>query len=43
MVELKNLCCQSFSHVSYELRKPTDRLRHKTNIILGCINQPEFY
>ena len=42
-VELKNLCGQSLSHLSYELRKAIDRLRHKTNIILGCIKQPGFY
>jgi transposase len=42
-VELKNLCCQSISHLNYELCKATNRLRHKTNIILGCIKQPGFY
>jgi transposase len=42
-VELKNLCCQSISHLSYELRKAKERLRHKTNVILGCISQPAFY
>jgi transposase len=42
-VELKNLCCQSLSHLNYELRKATDRLRHKTKVILGCIQQPGFY
>jgi transposase len=42
-VELKNLCCQSISHLGYELRKAKERLRHKTNVILGCIQQPGFY
>ena len=42
-VELKNLCCQSISHLNYELRKARERLRHKTNVILGCIKQPGFY
>ena len=42
-VELKNLCCQSISHLNYELRKATDRLRHKTEVIVGCIQQPGFY
>ena len=42
-VELKNLCCQSISHLHYELRKAVDRLRHKANVILGCIKQPGFY
>jgi transposase len=42
-VELKNLCCQSISHLHYELRKAADRLRYKTQVILGCIKQPGFY
>lgn len=42
-VELKNLCCQSISHLNYELRKAKERLRHKTYVILGCIKQPGFY
>ena len=42
-VELKNLCCHSISHLNYELRKATDRLRHKTKVIVGCIQQPGFY
>jgi transposase len=42
-VELKNLCCQSISHLNYELRKAKECLRHKTNVILGCIKQPGFY
>ena len=42
-VELKNLCCQSISHLNYELRKAKERLRHKTDVILGCIKQPGFY
>lgn len=42
-VELKNRCCQSLSHLYYELTKAKERLRHKTNVILGCIDQPGFY
>jgi transposase len=42
-VELKNLCCQSISHLNYELCKAKERLRHKINVILGCIKQPGFY
>jgi transposase len=42
-IELKNLCCQSISHLNYEVRKATNRLRHKTQVILGCIKQPGFY
>ena len=42
-VELKNFFCQSISHLNYELRKATERLRHKPSVILGCIKQPGFY
>jgi transposase len=41
-VELKNLCCQSLSELQVELRKAKERLRHKRDIILGCIRQPGF-
>ncbi len=42
-VELKNLCCQSISHLNDEVCKATNRLRHNTKVILGCIQQPGFY
>ncbi len=41
-VELKNLCCQSVSELKVELRKAKERLRHKRDVILGCIRQPGF-
>jgi transposase len=41
-VELKNLCCQSLSELRVELRKAKERLRHKRDVILGCIRQPGF-
>jgi transposase len=41
-VELKNLCCQSLSELKVELRKAKERLRHKIDVILGCIRQPGF-
>lgn len=41
-VELKNLCCQNLSELRNELRKAKERLRHKTDVILGCIRQPGF-
>lgn len=41
-VELKNLCCQSLSESRVELRKAKERLRHKREVILGCIRQPGF-
>jgi transposase len=39
-VELKNLCCQSLAELKVELRKAKERLRHKRDVILGCIRQP---
>ena len=41
-VELKNLCCESLAELREELRKAKERLRHKSEIILGCIRQPGF-
>lgn len=41
-VELKNLCCQSLLELKIELRKAKERLRHKRDVILGCIRQPGF-
>jgi transposase len=41
-VELKNVCCQNLSELKDELRKAKERLRHKRDVILGCIRQPGF-
>jgi transposase len=41
-VELKNVCCQSLAELKLELRKAKERLRHKSDVILGCIRQPGF-
>jgi transposase len=41
-VELKNVCCRSLSELRIELRKAKERLRHKRDVILGCIRQPGF-
>jgi len=41
-VELKNLCCRSLSELRIELRRAKERLRHKRDVILGCISQPGF-
>jgi transposase len=40
--EMKNLCCQSLEELKVELRKAKERLRHKKQVILGCIRQPGF-
>jgi transposase len=36
-VELRNLCCQNLSILRAELRKAVARLRHKTDVIVACI------
>lgn len=41
-VELKNLCCESLAELKIELRKAKERLRHKRDVILGCIKQAGF-
>ena len=41
-LELKNLCCQSLAELKVELRKAKERLRHKRDVILGCIRQLGF-
>jgi transposase len=41
-VELKNLCCESLTELKVELRNAKERLRHKRDVILGCIRQPGF-
>ena len=41
-VELKNLCCRSLSELRIELRRAKERLRHKRDVIIGCISQPGF-
>jgi transposase len=38
-VELKNVCCHDLPHLHGELTKAIKRLRHKSRIIRGCINQ----
>ena len=39
---MKNFCCESLAELKVELRKAKKRLRHKREIILGCIRQPGF-
>jgi transposase len=40
-VELRNICCDSLRTLRYELRCATKRLRHKCNVLLGCLRQIE--
>jgi transposase len=41
-VEMKNLCCHDLPELRRELGKARERLRHKTTVILGCIQQPGY-
>jgi transposase len=38
-VALKSACCESLSELPVELRNAKERLRHKRDVILGCIRQ----
>lgn len=38
-VELKNLCCANREQLRTELRRATERLRHKTHVIQACFRQ----
>jgi len=38
-VELKNVCCRDLTHLTTELRKAKDRLRHKPELIRSCVRQ----
>lgn len=41
-VELRNRACRDLSHLRVELRKATQHLRNKPDIIKGCIRQPGY-
>ena len=36
-VELKNVCCRDLAHLRSELRKATERLRHKKHVVKAYI------
>jgi hypothetical protein len=38
----KPLLCESLAQLKIELRKAKEGLRHKRDVILGCIRQPGF-
>ncbi len=42
-VELGNVCCADLDELWYELRKAIARLRHKSDVIEGCVRQPGCY
>jgi transposase len=38
-VELKNVCCRDLIHLATEVRRAKERLRHKREVIRGCVSQ----
>lgn len=42
-VELRNVCCTSLTHLRREIRLATARLRHRPQVIQGCIRQVHCY
>lgn len=42
-VELRNVCCSDLAQLQQELRKAAARLRHKPEVIQGCVRQPGCY
>jgi transposase len=38
-VELRNVCCRDLAHLKRELRQAMHRLRHKRQVIQGCIRE----
>lgn len=41
-VELANRCCQGLDELRHELRKAVARLRHRTEVLQGCLQQPGY-
>ena len=39
-VELRNRCCRDLVHLRAELRKALARLRHKRDVLSGCLRKP---
>jgi len=41
-VELANRCCQHLGELKHELRKAVARLRHRSQVLQGCLQQPGY-
>ncbi len=41
-VELANRCCQHLGELKYELCKAVARLRHRNQVLQGCLQQPGY-
>ena len=42
-VELRNLVCHDLGHLRSELEQAVERLRHKPDVIRGCVQEPGCY
>jgi transposase len=42
-VELRNLVCHDLDHLRSELEQAVERLRHKPDVIRGCVREPGCY
>ncbi len=42
-VELLNTCCHSLYELRVELRLAIARVRHRSNVLAGCLRQPGWY
>lgn len=42
-VELGNVCCHDLAELRQEIRKAVARLRHRPDVLAGCIRQPGCY
>lgn len=42
-VELANVCCHDLTELRQEVRKAVARIRHRADVLVGCIRQPGCY
>ncbi len=42
-VELLNICCHSLQELCTELRLAIARVRHRADVLAGCLRQPGCY
>jgi transposase len=42
-VELLNVCCHTLADLRHEIRRAVARVRHRADVLAGCIRQPGCY
>jgi transposase len=42
-VELLNVCCRTLAELRHEIRNALARVRHRGDVLAGCIRQPGCY